>query len=57
MRLVEYYQPLWPRDRPPEFEAWAKALPGRPGAQVPVPPQYLNSFGEPDVLKKKASLH
>jgi spermidine synthase len=57
LRLVEYYQPLWPRDRPPEFEAWIKALPERPGAQVPVPQEYLNSFGQPDVLQQAVSPH
>ena len=57
LRLVEYYQPLRRRDRPPEFEAWIKALPDRPGAQVPVPQEYLNSVGQPDVLQQKVSPH
>jgi spermidine synthase len=57
LRLVEYYQPLRRRDRPPEFEAWIKALPDRPGAEVPMPPESLNSFGPPDLLQQRVSPH
>jgi predicted membrane-bound spermidine synthase len=49
LRLVQYYQPLWPRDRPPEFDAWARALAEKStGPKILVPREYLNSLGEPE---------
>jgi spermidine synthase len=47
LRLVRHYRPMWPRDRPKEFDAWAAKLAKSYGAEIPVPPALLTNPVEP----------
>jgi tetratricopeptide (TPR) repeat protein len=47
LRLVRHYRANWPRDRPPEFRAWAAELAAKRGALVPIPPDFLNTLAQP----------
>ncbi len=47
IRLIRHYRMNWPRDRPPEFNAWEATLAAKTtGAIVPVPPEFLNNPSE-----------